>query len=245
MFLGFRTSKFQGSEPHPCLDGGSAIAVLCAAGLGPGRKDGDAARSVIRWAFGRQTELRDLAAKDERALRAEIEREFPSVKGCLGGSLVRSKLTKSLRWAVANAIPVLTPQLFVGDSRMCDEDTDLGLEYTLSRMLSPEAERERARWRAAHPPPPRPPPSADVQADGSVLPWPEPAERAGSPREAQKPGEPSAAEPASARAAPPAPAPAEPPPREVGAKPTLEPSALENPAPPAAGAASTGEEGTR
>jgi hypothetical protein len=66
---------------------------------------------------------------------------------------VRSKLTKGLRWAVANAIPVLTPQLFVAETRMCDEDTDLGLEYTLSRMLSPAAEQERARRRATQPPP--------------------------------------------------------------------------------------------
>jgi len=36
---------------------------------------------------------------------------------------------------VSNALPVLTPQLFVGDKRVCDEDTDLGLEYTIARML--------------------------------------------------------------------------------------------------------------
>jgi uncharacterized membrane protein len=131
-------------------------AVLCAAGVEPGRKDAAAAGAVLQWAFERQAELRALAARDPAALRAELERAFPNVRGCLGGALVRSKLTKSLRWAVANAIPVLTPQLFVGDARMCDEDTDLGLEYTLSRMLSPEAERERALRRASQPA--RPPP---------------------------------------------------------------------------------------
>jgi uncharacterized membrane protein len=206
-------------------------AVLCAAGFGSRPRDGDAARSVLRWAFDRQAELRDLAAKDERALRAEIEREFPRVKGCLGGALVRSKLTKSLRWAVANAIPVLTPQLFVHDSRMCDEDTDLGLEYTLARMLSPDAEQERARRRAAHPPPPRPPPSEDVQADAG--PPAEGTEGQDQPTEAQQLDAPSPPDSASARAAPPAaPAPIEAAPPEVGAKPALEPSALESPAPP-------------
>ncbi len=214
-------------------------AVLCAAGLGSGPKNGDAARSVLRWAFDRQAELRSLAAKDERALRAEIERAFPGVKGCLGGTLVRSKLTKSLRWAVANAIPVLTPQLFVGDTRMCDEDTDLGLEYTLSRMLSPEAERERARRRAAQPPPPRLSPSVDVQA-GAASPPVEGAEGLD-----QRPDAPSPAEPASARAAPSAPAPAEAPPHEVGERPKLEPSALDSPAPAPAGADSSDEEGKR
>jgi uncharacterized membrane protein len=146
-------------------------AVLCAAGTGSQPKDGAAATAVLRWAFARQDELRALGARDEGALRAEIEREFPAVHGCLGSPLVRSKLTKSLRWAVANAVPVLTPQLFVGDVRMCDEDTDLGLEYTLARMLSPEAAQERARMRAAEPPRPAPPPPlADLQAPAQVKP---------------------------------------------------------------------------
>ena len=66
--------------------------------------------------------------------------------------------TKSLRWAVANAIPVLTPQLFVGNSRMCDEDTDLGLEYTLHQMLSPQGKTARASVK----PPPAPPKLAPI-----------------------------------------------------------------------------------
>lgn len=147
-------------------------AVLCAAGVGTGPKDAAAAGAVLRWAFAHQSDLRALGAKDEAALRAQIEREFPGVQGCLGSAIVKTKLTKSLRWAVANAIPVLTPQLFVGGVRMCDEDTDLGLEYTLTRMLSPEAEQERARRRAAEPPPPPPPPapSADLREAVAVKP---------------------------------------------------------------------------
>ncbi len=140
-------------------------AVLCAAGAVSGPKSAADAGAVLRWAFAHQADLRALAARDEGALRARIEREFPRVKGCLGGAVVKSKLTKSLRWAVANAIPVLTPQLFVGASRMCDEDTDLGLEYTLTRMLSPEAERERARRRAAEPPRPPPPPGPSAMEE--------------------------------------------------------------------------------
>ncbi len=148
-------------------------AVLCAAGVGTGPKDAAAAGAVLQWAFAHQSDLRALGARDEAALRAQIEREFPGVQGCLGSAIVKTKLTKSLRWAVANAIPVLTPQLFVGGARMCDEDTDLGLEYTLTRMLSPEAEQERARRRAAEPPPPPPPPpapSADLRAAVAVKP---------------------------------------------------------------------------
>jgi uncharacterized membrane protein len=110
-------------------------AMLCANGMG-NDKDPAAARKVLAYAFKHQEALRTLATKDEPALRAKLERDFPSVKGCLGGNAVKNKLTKSLRWAVANAIPVLTPQLFVRDRRLCDEDTDLGLEYTLKRAIA-------------------------------------------------------------------------------------------------------------
>jgi uncharacterized membrane protein len=129
-------------------------AMLCAAGLS-GTKDEKATQAVLQWAFTHQEQLRELAAKDENALRAKIESAFPKVKGCLGGTQVKSKLTKSLRWAVSNAIPVLTPQLFVGNSRMCDEDSDLGLEFTLNKMLSKQGQLARAQVK----PPPKPPPT--------------------------------------------------------------------------------------
>ncbi len=127
-------------------------AILCAGGVGNGSKDEKSAQAVLKWAFKNQEKLRELAAKDEGALRAKIENTFPKVKGCLGGTLVKSNLTKSLRWAVANAIPVLTPQLFVGNSRMCDEDSDLGLEFTLGKMLSKQGRLARAQIK----PPPKP-----------------------------------------------------------------------------------------
>jgi uncharacterized membrane protein/protein-disulfide isomerase len=119
-------------------------AMLCANGLG-NDKDPEAAKKVLAWAFKHQEALRGQAEKDEGALRARLEKEFPGVKGCLGGTAVKNKLTKSLRWAVANAIPVLTPQLFVRDRRLCDEDTDLGLEYTLRRAIAraPDAKGKR------------------------------------------------------------------------------------------------------
>lgn len=117
-------------------------AILCAHGLGA-THDSKAALSVLDWAFKHQEALREEAAKDEGALRARLEKQFPAVKGCLGGHQVKNKLTKSLRWAVSNAVPVLTPQLFVGDRRMCDENTDLGLEYTLSRMVKSSKEARR------------------------------------------------------------------------------------------------------
>lgn len=127
-------------------------AMLCAGGLG-GAKDEKASNEVLRWAFKNQESLRELASKDEPALRAKLESTFPKVKGCLGGTQVKAKLTKSLRWAVANAIPVLTPQLFVGNARMCDEDSDLGLEYTLTRMLSKQGQLARSQLKSTRPAP--------------------------------------------------------------------------------------------
>jgi uncharacterized membrane protein len=122
-------------------------ALLCASGAAGGTRDDALARELLKWAFDGQEGLRALAAKDEGALRKKLETAFPKVKGCLGGAVVKSKLTKSLRWAVANAIPVLTPQLFVGTARMCDEDTDLGLEYSLAMMLSTKGKAARAAVR--------------------------------------------------------------------------------------------------
>jgi len=144
-------------------------ALLCAAGLSGGPKDDDAAREVLRWAFKNQEQLRTMAAKDDTGLRQKIENTFPKVKGCLGSALVKNKLTKSLRWAVANGIPVLTPQLFVGNARMCDEDSDLGLEYTLSQMLSPSGRQARASIK----PLPKPKPAAPPQGE-PVAPAPKP-----------------------------------------------------------------------
>jgi hypothetical protein len=97
-----------------------------------------AADDILAWAFKNQAELRDIAGKDDNTIRQRIERQFPTLKGCLGSTRIRNQVNKSLRWAVANALPVLTPQLFIGDRRVCDEDTDLGLEYTVAGMLRGE-----------------------------------------------------------------------------------------------------------
>jgi uncharacterized membrane protein len=101
-------------------------AVLCG---------GVQADRVLEWAFGHQAELRELG-KDPDRLYARIRQQFPQLADCLGRPAVKSRLNRSLRWAVANSLPVVTPQLFVRGRKVCDEDTDLGLEYVLSRMLA-------------------------------------------------------------------------------------------------------------
>ena len=111
--------------------------------------DKSKALDVLDWAFANQERLRVTAKTDEPSVRAELEKTFPSVKGCLGGAKIKNQLNKSLRFAVANALPLLTPQLFIGDRRVCDEDTDLGLEFTVDQMLeqqkSPATSSSRRR----------------------------------------------------------------------------------------------------
>lgn len=95
----------------------------------------ESARAVLAWAFENQEMLLESAKENDSKVRALLQEKFPKVKGCLGTPAIKAKLNKSLRWTVANALPVLTPQLFVADKRVCDEDTDLGLEYTIAAML--------------------------------------------------------------------------------------------------------------
>lgn len=113
-----------------------AEAMLCASGNVTGQGNPAEGRKILDWAFKNQEDLTAQAKTDEPALRKRLETEFPAVKGCLGGNQVKNKLVKSLKWTVSNALNVLTPQVFVNGTRMCDEDTDLGLEYTLSHMLA-------------------------------------------------------------------------------------------------------------
>jgi hypothetical protein len=101
-------------------------AVLCA---------GDRAPLVIAWAFEVQDEIRAAAKTDPAAAARYVKQKFPDLAACVGSPDARSRLNKSLRWSVANNIHVLTPQLFVNNVKLCDEDVDLGLEYALSIML--------------------------------------------------------------------------------------------------------------
>jgi uncharacterized membrane protein len=105
----------------------------------------DDAEEVLDYAFLHQQELLDLGKSSDAKLRAHLEKQFPKIKGCLGSAKIKNLVNKSLRFAVANALPVLTPQLFVGDKRVCDEDTDLGLEFTISKMLEGDAPSGRRR----------------------------------------------------------------------------------------------------
>ncbi|MBX7196988.1 MAG: hypothetical protein K1X94_33365 [Sandaracinaceae bacterium] len=115
---------------HP---GACAIseAVLCA------EEDAD---EVLAWAFDHQEEIRERETAEAGSARRMAEERFPSLRSCLGGAAVRAELNRSLRWAVANQLPVLTPQVYVNETRICDEDTDLGLDYVLTRLTARASE---------------------------------------------------------------------------------------------------------
>ena len=105
-------------------------AVLCA---------GDKAPEVIAWAFEVQDRIRNETRADPGAAARIVKQRFPALAACIGSPDARSRLNKSLRWIVSNNLRVLTPQLFVDKVKLCDEDVDLGLEYTLSNMLDRRA----------------------------------------------------------------------------------------------------------
>jgi hypothetical protein len=111
---------------HP---GACAIseAVLCA------EQDAD---EVLAWAFDHQEEIRERETASAGAARRMAQEQFPSLRSCIGSDTVRAELNRSLRWAVANQLPILTPQVYVQNTRICDEDTDLGLDYVLTRLAS-------------------------------------------------------------------------------------------------------------
>ncbi len=102
-------------------------ALLCA---------GDHASKVLDWAFANQEDLRARGGGGQSAVYARIKQDFPDLASCVGQPAVRARVNKGLRWIVANSLPVLTPQLFVRNQKLPDEDTDLGLDYVLSRVLA-------------------------------------------------------------------------------------------------------------
>jgi uncharacterized membrane protein len=99
---------------------------------------GEQARQVLEWAYDAQEELVSAAKSGDAQLRSLIGKKWGAqVLSCLDTPATKLKLNHQLHFAADNAIPVSTPQMYLGDQKVCDEDTDLGLRYTL-RQLAPE-----------------------------------------------------------------------------------------------------------
>lgn len=109
-------------------------AVLCAAEDPKVEVD-----AVVQWAFDNQEALTQAGKDDLESVTKRIAGQFPGLSKCLGSAEVKSRINKSLRWTVKNELPVMTPQLYVAGTKLCDEDSDLGLDFTLDRMLQRHA----------------------------------------------------------------------------------------------------------
>ncbi len=147
----------EATHPGACV---VSEAVLCAAA-----KDPNSAPAVIEWAFANQEAIRDAAKTDPEAATRMSRARFPELAACIGSADAKSRLNKSLRWSVANNIRVLTPQIFVDSVKLCDEDVDLGLEYTLKKMLDRHAAGTLAPIRAEAPAEPHDDKKVDKKSD--------------------------------------------------------------------------------
>jgi uncharacterized membrane protein len=99
---------------------------------------GDHARQVLEWAYDQQDDLVKVAKAGDADLRRVIAKRWgQGTVACLDSPATKQKLNQQLHFAADNSIPVSTPQMYLGDRKVCDEDTDLGLRYTLTQ-LAPE-----------------------------------------------------------------------------------------------------------
>src|SRR5664280_216363 len=113
----------QSLHPGACL---VSRAILCAKGQ---------ALQMLEWAFAEQTTLTAAGKMGEPALKARIAQRWgQGLADCTDSRDTKATLNKHLHFAAENNVPVSTPQVFLGKRRLCDEDTDLGLRFTLKQL---------------------------------------------------------------------------------------------------------------
>lgn len=116
----------QSLHPGACL---LARALICAKGQ---------ELQMLEWAFAEQSTLAAAGKQGEGSLKSIIgQRWGQGVVACTDSRDAKATLNKHLHFAADNNVPVSTPQVFLGQRRLCDEDTDLGLRFTL-KQLAPE-----------------------------------------------------------------------------------------------------------
>jgi hypothetical protein len=104
-------------------------AVLCG---------GPDTRQVMEWAYAEQAYLLRAGKAGEPTLREVIRQRWgDAILSCIDSNDTNLRLNRHLHFAAENAVPVSTPQVYLGKRRVCDEDTDIGLRFTLKK-LSPE-----------------------------------------------------------------------------------------------------------
>lgn len=102
---------------------------------------GDRARQVLEWAFEEQGYLTRAGRAGPNVLRAAIKQRWGAeFLACVDSRKTDVVLNQHLHFASDNGVPVSTPQMYLGKRRVCDEDTDIGLRFTLAE-LAPEVLR--------------------------------------------------------------------------------------------------------
>jgi uncharacterized membrane protein len=116
----------QALHPGACL---VSRAVLCS---------GDQAAQMLNWAYDEQEYLTRAGKAGAASLREVIRKRWgDGIARCLDDKQTGLRLNEHLHFASNNGVPVSTPQIYLSNQRLCDEDTDLGLRYTL-RQVAPE-----------------------------------------------------------------------------------------------------------
>ncbi|HEU4578372.1 MAG TPA: vitamin K epoxide reductase family protein [Polyangiaceae bacterium] len=115
---------------QPLHPGACAVAraTLCAKSTG----------DFLDWAYANQEELAAAAKAGGGSLSQLLSRKWGSeLTSCMNARATEQRLNRHLHFAVDNAIAVSTPQVFIENQRLCDEDIDMGLMFALGK-LAPE-----------------------------------------------------------------------------------------------------------
>ncbi|WP_437543393.1 vitamin K epoxide reductase family protein [Sorangium sp. So ce295] len=96
------------------------------------------AMDVLEWAYENQETLLEgaKAGAGIANVQAAIRQRWPGLDACMDSKETALRLNRMLRYIVDNKLPVSTPQMFLGTTRLCDEDTDIGMSYAI-RQLAP------------------------------------------------------------------------------------------------------------
>ncbi len=96
---------------------------------------------MMEWSYANQERLAAAGKQGPQAVAAMVEQRWgKQVVQCMHTNETTQRLNRHLHYAVDNALPVSTPQVFLGGRRLCDEDIDIGLMFAL-QTLAPEIVR--------------------------------------------------------------------------------------------------------
>ncbi|MEZ4295299.1 MAG: vitamin K epoxide reductase family protein [Polyangiaceae bacterium] len=102
------------------------------------------ALSMLEWSYENQDDLVAAAKGSEgiAKVRSMIRDKWSGLDTCIDSKETKQRLERVLRWTIQNQLTVSTPQLFLDGVRLCEEDSDIGLSYSITR-LAPNLARSR------------------------------------------------------------------------------------------------------